>query len=102
MKDFPALCQGSREGNVSSAIREEAHLDNRMAKWKWSPNYCANQASSAGDQLLPPAVSCRLKIVKGQQLPRRDKPGKIAQQVQAPLKPFSKFLTLITSRQYAA
>lgn len=53
MKDFPALCQGSREGNVSSAIREEAHLDNRMAKWKWSPNYCANQASSAGDQLLP-------------------------------------------------
>lgn len=53
MKDLSALCQGSREGNGSTAIREEAHLDNRMAKWKWSPNYCANEASWAGDQFLP-------------------------------------------------
>lgn len=53
MKDFSALCQGSREGKESTA-----HLDNRMAKWKWSANYCANQASSAGDRFLP---RCELK-----------------------------------------
>lgn len=45
-----------------------------------------------------PAGSCRLQIVKGQQSPWKDKPGKTAQQVQASLKAFSKVFILITSR----
>lgn len=49
-----------------------------------------------------PAVSRGLKIVKGQQFPWKDKPGKTAQQVQAPREPFGKFFLSLTSRQYAA
>lgn len=40
--------------------------------------------------------------MKGQQLPWKDKPGKIAQRVPAALKPFSTFFILIISRQYTA
>jgi len=32
MKEFSALYQGNVEGNLSTAIREEAHLYNRMTK----------------------------------------------------------------------
>lgn len=40
--------------------------------------------------------------MKGQQFPWKDKPGKTAQQVQAPREPFGKFFISLTSRQYAA
>lgn len=44
-----------------------------------------------------PAGSCLLQIVKGQQAPWKDKPGKTAQQVQAPLKAYSRAFIIITS-----
>lgn len=76
MKDFSALCQGNIEGNVSTVIRKEAHLYNRMTKMEMVFKLLCKSGFLYRISVSLPAVSWPLKIVKGQLLPWKDKPGK--------------------------
>lgn len=71
-------------------LREEAHLYSRMTKMEMVLKLLCKSGCLSQRSVSLTAGSCPIKVVKGQQLPWKDKPGKTPNwRLQTTLKPFS-------------